>query len=183
MLNEFADLPTPIDGQSDGAAFWYMLPNSPGADPEYIKKHQLKVLPTLMPFEANAEMQDIEGTEDEIVERMHNEAEGLAYLSSNVWGTYSAKAEDILYMILSFGVLRWVKSLTNNQSEPTKKLFNSLIPKIKKRAREDAEKFQRYYDKYNVMPFYAIHENRLYAYDIACRSFPREMIMGSFTKP
>jgi putative methyltransferase len=40
MLYEFIDLPTPINGQSSGAAFWYMLPNSPGADPEYIKTHQ-----------------------------------------------------------------------------------------------------------------------------------------------
>lgn len=175
MLYEFADLPASAEQEPFGPNLWYILPNSPAAKPEYMSKHKLDIRPTYIPVYAAADT-EFNCTEDEIVKRMFDNDPDLAIQTNNVWGTYSAGVEDILYMLLSFGVMHWSKVATNGNPAAAKKLFASLIPKIQERVNKDGAKFRQYYEQYGSMTFYVYNKNRLFTYDVACKSFPMEML-------
>jgi len=165
MLIEFTDL-APL--WSMNASPWHMLPTSPGADAEYIKKHKIKVTPTIFPMYDTSVRPDLDWTgytDEMITERMLHSIENdelpISYRSDVIWEHYSAGLEENLYM--QYAVLA-LTSLTRvrNETKFLKKNYNSLRPHMWDRAQRDGEKFRKLLDKYGVMPFYVLADNKLY---------------------
>lgn len=165
MMMEFMDL-API--WNIIASPWHMLPTAPGADSLYIKKHKLVVLPTITPMDDASTRTDLDWTgytDEMIMQRMMQSAEKdelpISYKSDIVWEHYSASIEENVYMQYTVLVLT---SLTRvrNETDFLKKSYNYLKPYIWTRAQRDSEKFRKMLDKYGVLPFYVLVNNKLY---------------------
>ena len=179
MMEEFIDL-APIDYIV--SAPWHMLPNAPGSDHAYIEKHKLNIISTITPMDDACQRGylDWSGYTDEmIVQRMLESADTdnmpFCYRSNIVWETYSANLEDHLYMQYATPVLMSLIRL-NNETEFLRKNYNYLKPYIWNRAQRDGQKFRKLLDKYGVMPFYVLADNKLFnstslAHEINIRNF------------
>ena len=62
------------------------------------------------------------------------------------------------YAVLALTSLTRVR----NETKFLKKNYNSLRPHMWDRAQRDGEKFRKLLDKYGVMPFYVLADNKLY---------------------
>lgn len=180
MMQEFIDL-APIDYII--SAPWHMLPNTPGSDPVYIEKHKLNIISTIIPMDdaCHRDYLDWTGyTDDMIMEHMLESASSdnmpFCYRSDIVWENYSANLEDHIYMQYTIPVIMSLIRL-NNETEFLRKNYNHFRSFIWDRAQRDGEKFRKSLDKYGVMPFYVLIDNKLYnpsstnTQDIKIRNF------------
>ena len=150
------------------ANHWVLLPNSPAADPDYIKKHKLNIMPTMDLFEDThiRRIFDERLTHDRVAELIISSyvEDTFGWQGNFINETYSSSLEDKLYMLIASGVCLNLQKLTAGHNENAKALYKKMKPAMWSRAQNDGKKFREYYEKYKIMPIYVFYKGRIYMY-------------------
>lgn len=132
---------------------WVFLPLSPAADPEYIKKHQVKTVKFLQLTEKNIA---IDGTLAEMYERYSDlNNRDLFYPNTVAYGGESLTLCDLLTCV---GINYYANETSRGNPD-----FYGLVPKAKANAEAFLELHTPFYEKYGFYLFIQNQHDNIYS--------------------
>jgi tRNA A37 methylthiotransferase MiaB len=160
---------------------WHMLPNSPAYLSGYQERHQLKVLPSVIPYEDSHKVSAVsEG--DSVADMLmasYNNPQPLSYACDIVWGSNSHDIDDALYMLIAAGMMIPMQQRTGADPARMRSTYRALRTPMWDRARRDGDLFRAQHERLGRMPAYVLHDGRVFQYFEAWnKPFSMELLLN-----
>lgn len=108
-------------------------------------------------------------TEEEILRLIKQESlatNGMFFVDELVWGSHNSDIEDVLYQLMSAGVVELLLRKGYNAAI-SKKMYHSLKDRMWKRACQDADWFRKCQEITGCVPNWIQHNGKIYMYQLA----------------